>query len=220
MNSIFSLTSYLPMTPAFHQLRPQLNLQPIYGCFNKKKIYGRRHSSGLPRFPSIWSIPLRDPQSTSRGATAENEGTVSVINFEELMEKDWSFLDFVDKNYEEQHKRKTDQIISAGEIRETSNVLISIGSEDFVDRVVRVSPCEQLLVVHDSLFTLACIKEKFDNVKCWQGGLIYLPENWVALDVVFLYFLPALPFQLRQILETLAKHCLPGKFSKQHICYS
>ncbi|XP_016572382.1 uncharacterized protein LOC107870380 isoform X2 [Capsicum annuum] len=56
----------------------------------------------------------------------------------------------------------------------------------------------------------ACIKEKYDMVKCWQGELIYVPEKWTPFDVVFLYFLPALPFELCQILEALRKRCLPG----------
>ncbi|KAJ8553267.1 hypothetical protein K7X08_023945 [Anisodus acutangulus] len=124
------------------------------------------------------------------------------------MEKDWSFLEYSDSS--EEHKQKIDEIISAGEITETSKVLIAISSDEFVDRVVDSSICRQLLVVHDSLFMLACIKEKYDKVKCWQGELIYVPEKWAPLDVVFLYFLPALPFELGQILEVLRKSCLPG----------
>ncbi|PHU17261.1 hypothetical protein BC332_12956 [Capsicum chinense] len=68
----------------------------------------------------------------------------------------------------------------------------------------------QLFVVHGSIFMLACIKEKYDMVKCWQGELIYVPEKRTPFDAVFLYFLPALPFELCQILEALRKRCLPG----------
>lgn len=39
---------------------------------------------------------------------------------------------------------------------------------------------------------------------------MYVPEKWTPFDVVFLYFLPALPFALGQILEALRKRCLPG----------
>ncbi|XP_052173142.1 uncharacterized protein LOC127788642 isoform X2 [Diospyros lotus] len=102
------------------------------------------------------------------------------------------------------------QNYSNGEIRETSRVMISTGSEAFVDQIVNSLPSQLLLLVHDSLLVLACIKEKYDTVKCWQGELIYVPEKWAPFDVVFLYFLPALPFKLDQVLGALAKHCLPG----------
>ncbi|XP_075665109.1 uncharacterized protein LOC142634699 [Castanea sativa] len=97
-----------------------------------------------------------------------------------------------------------------GEIEETSKVLVSIGSEGFLDQLVDSSKCQLLLVVHDSLFLLAGIKEKYDKVKCWQGELIYVPEKWRPLDVVFLYFLPALSFNLDQVFGALAKLCLRG----------
>lgn len=148
--------------------------------------------------------------SASNVVGPANEGTVPVMNFEDTMEKDWSFLEIDEINSEEQHNQNTDQIISAAEMEETSKVLISIGSEGFIDRVIESSPCEQLLVVHDSLLTLACIKEKYDKVKCWQGELIDLPEKWGPFDAVFLYFLPGLSSQIGQVLETLAKHCSQG----------
>ncbi|KAH1072840.1 hypothetical protein J1N35_025168 [Gossypium stocksii] len=56
----------------------------------------------------------------------------------------------------------------------------------------------------------AGIKEKCDEVKCWQGELIYVPEKWTPFDVIFLYFLPALPFELDQIFAALAKRCSSG----------
>ncbi|XVF07404.1 hypothetical protein REPUB_Repub06bG0135900 [Reevesia pubescens] len=140
---------------------------------------------------------------------ASSEGAVSVINIDDYHEKDWSFLDSDELN-SEQVKQNVDCITSAGEIEETSRVLVSIGSEGFVDHLVDSSPSQLLLVVHDSIFVLAGIKEKYDKVKCWQGELIYVPEKWSPLDVVFLYFLPALPFQLDQIFVALAKRCSPG----------
>ncbi|KAH7554258.1 hypothetical protein ACOSP7_028634 [Xanthoceras sorbifolium] len=159
-----------------------------------------------------WSLPafsLRSHQTSIGAAVPSNEGVVSVINFEDLNEKDWSFLDSDESNSLE-HMKKIDRIVSAGEINKTSRVLVSIGSEGFVDRVVDSFPFDLLLVVHDSIFVLAGIKEKYDKVKCWQGELIYVPEKWAPLDVVFLYFLPALPFTLDQVFGALANCCLPG----------
>ncbi|XP_076923086.1 uncharacterized protein LOC143585105 [Bidens hawaiensis] len=138
------------------------------------------------------------------------EGTVSVINFEDFVEKDWSFLDADDINSDQLYKQNVDKIISAGKVGEDSKVLISTGSEGFVDRVVETCSCKQLLVVHDSLFALACIKEKYDKVKCWQGELLYVPDKWAPFDVVFLYFLPALSFDLGQIFGALSKVCSQG----------
>lgn len=170
------------------------------------------HSRSIYTYHSICpprplSIRRQQQQTFAVDAVPSNEGVVSVINFEDLLEKDWSFLDSDGSNSVEQ----IDRIISAGEIDKTSRVLISTGSGDLVDRVVDSSPCSLLLVVHDSLFVLAGIKEKYDKVKCWQGEVIYVPEKWVPLDVVFLYFLPALPFTLDQVLEALASRVSPGK---------
>ncbi|XP_071688270.1 uncharacterized protein, partial [Rutidosis leptorrhynchoides] len=143
-------------------------------------------------------------------AVTPSEGTVSVINFEDFVEKDWSFLDVDDINSDEVYKQNTDRIISAGKIGEGSNILISTGSEGFVDLVVDTCSYKQLLVVHDSIFVLACIKEKYDKVKCWQGELVFVPEKWAPFDVVFLYFVPALPFKLVEIFGALSKVCSPG----------
>ncbi|XP_022746912.1 uncharacterized protein LOC111296736 [Durio zibethinus] len=148
-------------------------------------------------------------RSLAGAANASNEGAVPVINIEDFCEKDWSFLDSDELN-SEQVKQNVDRIASAGNIDETSRVLVSIGSEGFVDHLVESSLCQLLLVVHDSIFVLAGIKEKYDEVKCWQGELIYVPEKWSPLDVIFLYFLPALPFKLDQIFVALAKRCSPG----------
>ncbi|XP_042479522.1 uncharacterized protein LOC122060494 isoform X1 [Macadamia integrifolia] len=138
-----------------------------------------------------------------------NEGTISVINFEDFAEKDWSFLESDDVNSNEQ-RDKAKRIISAGDIEENSRVLVSIGTEDFIENLVDWFPCQLLLVVHDSLFTLAMIKEKYDKIKCWQGELIYVPEKWAPFDVVFLYCLPALPFELDQIFGALVARCSSG----------
>jgi hypothetical protein len=57
---------------------------------------------------------------------------------------------------------------------------------------------------------LALLIEKYDNIKCWQGEVTIVPEKWSPFDVVFLYFLPALPFKLEDILGSLAPKCSPG----------
>ncbi|KAH0853658.1 LOW QUALITY PROTEIN: hypothetical protein HID58_046290 [Brassica napus] len=119
-------------------------------------------------------------------------------------EKDWSFL----KSMETEQTQKVKEIVKAGEVTESSRVLVSFSSEAFVDRLVESSPSQLLLIVHDSLFMLACVKEKYDKVKCWQ--LIYVPEIWSSLDVVFLYFLPALPFGLDEVFKTLSQRCSSG----------
>ncbi|TYJ49591.1 hypothetical protein E1A91_A01G144500v1 [Gossypium mustelinum] len=148
-------------------------------------------------------------RSLAGAFNASSEGTVSVINIEDFNEKDWSFLDSEELN-SEQAKRNIDRITSAGEISESSRVLVSVGSEGFVDHLVESSTTQLLLVVHDSIFFLAGIKEKYDEVKCWQGELIYVPEKWTPFDVIFLYFLPALLFELDQIFAALAKRCSSG----------
>lgn len=171
------------------------------------------------KFPPTSPHPISALQFPITAANPSNQDTVSVVEFEEFV-KDWSFLEFDDTNTDGEHMQKIYRIISAGSITETSKVLVSVGSEAFVDRIVDSSPCEQLLVVHDSLLILACIKERYDKVKCWQGELIELPEKWTAFDVVYLYFLPALPFELDQVLAALAKRCLPGNMEITHVIVS
>ncbi|KAF5737361.1 hypothetical protein HS088_TW13G00240 [Tripterygium wilfordii] len=205
MNTLFSPSTFLlplPSRPSF----PFVRTQPLHTSLVHHRCFcGCLSSLSV----SFWSS-LGPRRSSIACTTPSNEGSVSVVNFEDFVEKDWSFLDSDDLNSNEENNQKIGRIISAGGIDETSRVLISIGSEEFVDQLVSTSPCKILFVVHDSLFLLACVKEKYDNVKCWQGKLIHVPEKWSPLDVVFLYFLPALPFQLDQILRELAKLCSPG----------
>lgn len=202
MNSLYSPTSFLLPLHRW-QFTPCLQIQP-------QNLYVHLH---LPL--SLSSVlksnrPLHAHKSSIGATIPPNEGAVSVINFEDFVEKDWSFLDSDNLISGEELNKNIDRIISAGEIEETSKVLVSIGSEGFVDQLVDSTKCQLLLVVHDSLFLLAGIKEKYDKVKCWQGELIYVPEKWAPLDVVFLYFLPALSFNLDQVFGALAKLCLPG----------
>lgn len=206
MSSLFLCSPLFPLTLPLHHRASCHCLHSRYTstcCYRHPSISQCLSSSISHKF-------LSNRQPSISAVTPSNEGAISVINFEDFVEKDWSFLETENTNTGEANKTKTDRIISAGEIEETSKVLVSIGSEGFVDQMVDSSPCQQLVVVHDSLLTLACIKEKYDKVNCWQGELIYLPEKWTSFDVVFLYFLPALPFEVGQVFESLAKRCLPG----------
>ncbi|GLT96217.1 hypothetical protein SLE2022_138590 [Rubroshorea leprosula] len=209
MSSLSLTTSlFLPSLSSCRSL-PSLQLFPQCIFEDHNLRHGSHVSSLNPSFQSKFSRYSSCKRKWLPGAATPNEGVASVINFEDFVEKDWSFLDSDELNTE-QNKHQINNIISAGEIEGTSRVLVSIGSEGFVDHLVESSPCQMLLVVHDSLFLLALIKEKYDKVKCWQGELIHVPEKWAPLDVVFLYFLPALPFTLDQVFEALAKRCSPG----------
>lgn len=189
MHSLFSPSSLLV---------PPSSIHPSLTCLYNHQHHRVHLSSRFQSLPSL------------KCSSESNEGTVAVLNIEDIVEKDWSFLDIDNLNSLEEQTHKSNRIISAADIKDTSRVLVSIGTEDFVDRLVESSPCQLLLVVHDSLFSLAMIKEKYDNVKCWQGEIIYVPDKWVPFDVVFLTCLPAVPFQLNQIFGALAERCLPG----------
>lgn len=196
MNSLLSSTSLPILSSLPCRFHPVLQLQyHSPGCVSNHSL----------RYPSTASTSSCFRHPSRIASTPQPEGTVAVMNLEELMEKDWSFLET-----EAAHVQNVDRILSAGKIEPTSKVLVSFGSEGFVDRLVETLECQLLMVVHDSLFVLACIKEKYDKVKCWQGELINVPEKWAPLDVVFIYFLPALPFTLGQIFSALAKRCQPG----------
>ncbi|CAN0879117.1 hypothetical protein LINGRAHAP2_LOCUS12860 [Linum grandiflorum] len=151
--------------------------------------------------------------SSIDAAVPSEEDSIPVMSFEDFVEKDWSFLDPEEPDSKDV-KRNNSRIISAGGITEGSKVLVSTSSEEFVDQLMEDESSSLhgfLLVVHESLLTLALLKEKYDeNLKCWQGELIDLPEKWTSLDVVFLYFLPALPSKVDDVLDKLAKHCSPG----------
>ncbi|EPS71591.1 hypothetical protein M569_03171, partial [Genlisea aurea] len=122
------------------------------------------------------------------------------------VEKDWSFLDFEDGGL----KGKIERIISGGNLKKTSKVLVSYGSEGFIDEVVSAWGFEFLVHVHDSLMILASVKEKYDEIKCWQGEVVNIPDKWSDFDAVYLYFLPGIPLQLDQLLAALATRCSPG----------
>ncbi|XWS56171.1 hypothetical protein CRYUN_Cryun09bG0063400 [Craigia yunnanensis] len=204
------VSSSLLLPSLSHRSRPKLQSQPQHIGPDSSHCNRYLTSPFCLSLKSNFSCKsLCSHWSLAGAANASNEGAVSVINIEDFYEKDWSFLDSNDLN-SEQAKQNVDRITSAGDIEETSRVLVSVGSEGFVDHLVESSPSKLLLVVHDSIFVLAGIKEKYDEVKCWQGELIYVPEKWSPLDVVFLYFMPALPFKLDQIFVALEKRCSPG----------
>ncbi|KAL5719549.1 hypothetical protein ACHQM5_012305 [Ranunculus cassubicifolius] len=192
MNSLFipSSSTLLPSLPVHYQ--PSLNLH-----------YPKLHYN--PNFNSHH----KNPTFISLCTTSQPAGTVAMVNFEDLHEKDWSFLEQDDLNTPEEQTLKANLIIAEGEVKGNSKVLVSIPSESFVDRLVEIDPLV-VLVAHDSLFVLAGIKEKYDEVKCWQGELIYVPNKWAPFHVVFLCCLPALPFDLDQIFGVVAKHCFEG----------
>lgn len=208
MNSIL-----LPSSPVLQLPFPQFSLwrqlHPLYISKSRGNLCASQNSSLPHSFQPNSKFSFHSHQPLIAAAVPSDEGPVSVINFEDFIEKDWSFLDSEESNSKE-HDQNIGRIISAGRIEETSRVLVSLGSEGFVDRLVDTSPCSLLLIVHDSLFLLACVKEKYDKVKCWQGELIHVSEKWAPLDVVFLYFLPALPVKLDEVLGSLAKRCSPG----------
>ncbi|XP_045798870.1 uncharacterized protein LOC123893001 [Trifolium pratense] len=199
MNSS-SLASFILTPPPpckFHhpifQTKPQFSFH--YPHFNNS--ISLKSKSNF--FTSLQSTKSSSNTNTPVSIPEEN---VSYVPVEEFIDKDWSLLDYSGPNI--------DRIISFGKIDENSRVLVSTGSEEFVDCLVGNSKFKSMLVLHDSLLILALLIEKYDNIKCWQGEVTIVPEKWSPFDVVFLYFLPALPFKLEDVLGSLAPKCLPG----------
>lgn len=208
MNSLSFVSSLSFPSPC--QQTPHYNRVKLHSnCLHKYSYSVRNHEHHYLACSSIKFQPQHARHLIFCATNLPEEGFVAVMNFDDLVEKDWSFLES-DSTNSKQDRDKIDRIISAGNVSQTSKVLVSLGSDDFVDRLVESSPPQLLLVVHDSLLSLACIKERHDKVKCWQGELIYVPEKWTPFDVVFLYFLPAVPFKLEEIFEALASRCSPG----------
>ncbi|GAB2227471.1 hypothetical protein Droror1_Dr00009293 [Drosera rotundifolia] len=147
-----------------------------------------------------------------RATLTPDEEAVVVVDFEDLAEKDWSFLDIDETNSKEDRDRKTSRVIAAGNVGPASKVMVSMGSDDFVDMLMATSTFESLLLVHDSLFVLAGIRERYDDdhIRCWQGPLPDVPGSWAPFDAIFLYFLPAMPFELDEVLAVLSARCSPG----------
>lgn len=134
---------------------------------------------------------------------------ISAVHFEELVEKDWSFLD--PSSDEGGRASKADRIIAAGDVGEESKVLACFPTATFIDRLVETRPCGLLIATHESLFLLAEIKEKHDAVRCWQGGVEAVPERFSPLNAAFICYFPAMGVPIGQLLESLARRCSPGK---------
>ncbi|KAL5995415.1 hypothetical protein ACLOJK_025475 [Asimina triloba] len=175
------------------------------------------HLFPLPTFqslrPPLHPLPLSFLTSQIRpsppSSIAQSSQTpTSGIPIEEIVERDWSFLEPTTADPE--LAAKTSRIISAANIKPNSRILVSLPTQGFIDRLVESPPAEVqlLLVVHESLFLLAGIKEKYDEgVRCWQGGIRELPRKWAPLDAVFLCYLPGLGSPLDSILRAMAARC-------------
>ncbi|CAA6662266.1 unnamed protein product [Spirodela intermedia] len=133
---------------------------------------------------------------------------ISAVHFEELVEKDWSFL--YPSSDEGDRASKTDRIIAAGGVGEESKVLACFPTAAFVDRLVETRPCELVIATHESLFLLAEIKENHDAVRCWQGGVEAVPERFSPLNAAFVCYFPAMGVPIGQLLESLSRRCSPG----------
>ncbi|XP_019440806.1 PREDICTED: uncharacterized protein LOC109345951 [Lupinus angustifolius] len=207
MNSL-SISSSILISPPLCKSHPYLQMknQPIFHHLNGNSVFSSICMTPKFNIPAL----LKATDSNIDAPVSIPQESASFIPIEEVIEKDWSFLDCNESISVEEFKRNIECIIDAGKVDESSRVLVSTGSEEFVDILVDSTKFKSLLVLHESLLTLVCIKEKYDKVKCWQGEVIYVPEKWTPLDVVFLYFLPALPFKLDEILGSLAKKCSSG----------
>lgn len=93
-------------------------------------------------------------------------------------------------------------------------MLVSLPSEGFVDYLVDKAltntSTTTIVVVHESLFVLAGVKERYDKVQCWLGDLVDVPSKWSPFDVVFLYYLPGLGFELDRVFRVVAENCSRG----------
>ncbi|MQL96627.1 hypothetical protein Taro_029299 [Colocasia esculenta] len=169
---------------------------------------GTRYPSHLRLF--FPSKPHRHPLKTLFPSTSGSPllPAISAIHFEDLVEKDWSFLDADPADSD--RARRADRAIAAAEVGEKSRVLACLPTAGFVDRLVETAPCELVLANHESLLVLAEIKERHDAVRCWQGGVEAVPERFSPLDAVFICYLPAMSVTVNELLGMLARRCSPG----------
>ncbi|XP_058079257.1 uncharacterized protein LOC131227485 [Magnolia sinica] len=192
-----------PLSSLFLSTTQKIHLFPLY-----PHQYKKSHTYPLP----LSFCPSQTP-SSSPSISASSQIPLSAIPIEEIVEKDWSFLEPTDADSDPNLTVKTSRIISAAQIKPNSRILVSLGSEGFVDRLVESLPSDLqlLLVVHESLFVLAGIKEKYDDgIRCWQGGIVEVPEKWAPFDTIFLCYLPGLDSPLDQILGAIAEQCSEG----------
>ncbi|KAK8958420.1 hypothetical protein KSP40_PGU002959 [Platanthera guangdongensis] len=193
----------LRSAPSFVHFLPRLRtLNPSLSPISFRFLHNQETRS--PRTLTFCS--LCSPHSVEAPASAP-------ILIEEIIERDWSFLEVDAINSDEERRRKTRRTISAGGVREGSRVLVCMGSEWFVDRLVESAPAlELLLVIHESLFALAMMKEKYDWVRCWQGEITALPQRFSRFDAVFVCYFPGMGVSLHQLLSSVASCCSPVTF--------
>ncbi|KAK1307803.1 hypothetical protein QJS10_CPA09g00325 [Acorus calamus] len=152
------------------------------------------------------SLPLL-PQNPPR-----RPNPIKAIPIEDIIEKDYSFISAAESlDPPDELSDKLHRIVSAGGVDLSSAVLVSLGTEGFVDRVAAAAPPGGLVVaVHASLMVLAGVKERRDEVRCWQGELLEVPERFGPFDAVFLCFLPGMSMPLDWVLEALIGRCSEG----------
>ncbi|PKA65156.1 hypothetical protein AXF42_Ash013277 [Apostasia shenzhenica] len=188
----------------FCLLRSTVTLTVTLSPLSLSSCFLRRHALRLRGTPTSCSARLCSSNSGNTSAAAP-------LPIQSLVERDWSFLELDTVNSDEERRQKALRIIAAAAVRECSRLLVCMGSEWFVDRLVESAPaCVLLLVIHESLFLLAMIKEKYDQVRCWQGEIAAIPCDFSALDVVFVCYFPGMGVTTDQLLSSVAGRCSPG----------
>ena len=69
-----------------------------------------------------------------------------------------------------------------------------------------------IVVAHWSLFELASVKGRYDEVRCWHGNIEKIPHSWGTYDAVFLGHAPAMAFSAVSLLEGVISRCRAGEF--------
>lgn len=187
-------TSFLPLSQALNQTLTLISPHP-----RRLGFISRHPPPGLS-----YSPPLRLSSTSAVAASA------SLFPSEDLVERDWSFLEPDSFGSDQEWVGKARRVIAAGQIHEGSRVLAALPTIRFAALLADLSPCELLLAIHESLFVLAMIKESHDRVRCWQGEIAAVPERFSPFDVVFACYFPALGVSVDQLLTLFAERCSPG----------
>ncbi|XP_008797893.1 uncharacterized protein LOC103712949 [Phoenix dactylifera] len=193
-SSSSSSSSIVPLSQTLNQ-----TLTLIYPHPRRLAFKSRHPPPGLS-----YSPPLRLSCTSAVAASA------SMFPSEDLVERDWSFLEPDSVGYDQEWAEKARRIIAAGQIHEGSRVLAALPTIGFAGLLADLSPCELLLATHESLFVLAMIKESHDRVRCWQGEIAAVPERFSPFDVVFACYFPGLGVSVDQLLTLLPGRCSPG----------
>lgn len=185
------------------------------------KAYSKKpHCPSFPIFPLRSSPSRHAPPLSVSNQEQQPISLSSAIPIEEIVEKDWSFVDSDSSNSPSQLAHKYSSVISSAQLTHNSRLLVSHGTQHFIEHLVGSvapdspsppsKPFELLLVVHESLFVLAEIKEMYDDgVKCWQGGIAEVPMKWAPFDAIFLCYWPGLGLPLDQTFAAIAARCSP-----------